>query len=158
MKRGMGWPIGITLILATTVGANIWVMRIASADPSFAIEPHYYAKAVAWDSVMAQERANRALGWRVAPVLRASPGDDGELFVMVTDTSGAPIKGATVSVSAFAVARSSVVVDAALEPDGDGYRARMPVRRGGAWELRFDVQRGGDRALLKRRVDALFGT
>ena len=46
MKREHLWPAGLTLILAITVAANIWVMRIASDDPSFAIEPNYYARAV----------------------------------------------------------------------------------------------------------------
>ena len=33
MKRGAWWPIGITTVLATTVAANLWVMRIANDDP-----------------------------------------------------------------------------------------------------------------------------
>ena len=31
MKKGLGWPVAMATILAITVGANIWVMRIASA-------------------------------------------------------------------------------------------------------------------------------
>ena len=55
MKRGMWWPIGITTVLATTVAANLWVMRLANEDHSFAIEPDYYRKAIMWDSTLAQE-------------------------------------------------------------------------------------------------------
>ena len=70
MKRGSWWPIGITAVLATTVAANVWVATIASDDPSFAIEPDYYAKAIAWDSTLAQARTNATLGWRLTPSAR----------------------------------------------------------------------------------------
>ena len=56
MKRGLWWPIAVAAILATTVAANIWVMMIANDDPSFAIEPDYYRKALAWDTTLAQSR------------------------------------------------------------------------------------------------------
>ena len=49
MKRGGWWPIAITGVLAATVAANIWVAKIASDDPSFAIEQDYYRKAITWD-------------------------------------------------------------------------------------------------------------
>ena len=50
----MGWPIGVATILASTVVANIIVMQIANDDPSFAVEPDYYRKAVNFDATMAE--------------------------------------------------------------------------------------------------------
>ena len=52
-------------VLALTVAGNLWVMRIANADPSFSVEPDYYRKAVDWDSTMAQRARNEALGWQL---------------------------------------------------------------------------------------------
>jgi nitrogen fixation protein FixH len=148
----------MTLILAATVAGNLWVMRIASADPSFAIEPDYYRKAVNWDSTMAQERVNQALGWRLIPTLRGFGSSDGaDLHVTVVDAQRRPIAGATVRVSAFAVARSNDVVNALLAPDDAGYRARLRIAHGGAWELRFDVRRGTDHMVVTRRVEAVAG-
>ena len=156
MKKGLGWPVAMATILAITVGANIWVMRIASADPSFAIEPDYYARAVRWDSTMAQERRNHALGWTVTPVLGAfDPRRGATLRVVVTAPDGARISDATVQVAAFAVARSARRVDVALAPAGGGYDALVPVTHGGAWELRLDVRRGADRMVVTRRVEAV---
>ena len=70
MKPGMGWPIGVTVILGATIAVNLWVMKIANSDPSFAIEPDYYRKAVHYDSTMAQQRLNASLGWGVEAARR----------------------------------------------------------------------------------------
>ena len=155
MKRGSGWPIGIVAVLAVTVGANIWVMRVAGDDPSFAIEPDYYAHAVAWDSTMAQEARNRVLGWVVDAELRSfSPDVGAQLDVAVRDASGAPVQNAEVRVTAFAIARSALRVNVALRPSADRYAAIIPLHHGGAWELRLEVRRGHDRLSVTRRVDA----
>ncbi|HUX33234.1 MAG TPA: FixH family protein [Gemmatimonadaceae bacterium] len=156
MKRGSGWPIGVVVILAATVGLNLWVYRVANDDPSFAIEPNYYQKAVDWDSTMAQERRNLALGWRVSPTLAAFSARDGaRLQVTLTDASGAAIRGATVKVAAFFNARANDVVDTTLVSDSTGYGGRLPVTRGGVWELRFDVTRGRERFTSTSRVEAV---
>lgn len=156
MRKGLGWPLAMAAILAVTVGGNLWVMRIASADPSFAIEPDYYAKAVRWDSTMAQERRNHALGWTVTPELGAiDPRRGATLRVVVTAPDGARISDATVRVVAFAVARSARRVDVALAPADGTYGALVPVTHAGAWELRLDVRRGADRMVVTRRVEAV---
>ena len=144
MKRGTWWPIGITVVLATTVAANIWVAKIASDDPSFAIEQDYYQKAVAWDSTLAQGARNARLGWRLTPAL-GSIGSTGRLRLSakLTDSTGAPISAATVRVSALQVARANQVHEATLAAVGDGeYDAQIDSRLPGQWELRFDVRAG----------------
>ena len=156
MKRGSGWPLGVVAILAATVGLNIWVLRVANDDPSFAIEPDYYQKAVDWDSTMAQQRRNLALGWHLAPTLGAFTTRDGaRLQVTLTDASGASIADATVKVAAFYNARANDVIDTTLHPDSSGYGATLPVKYGGVWELQFDVNRGGTRFTSTSRVEAV---
>lgn len=156
MKRGIGWPIGVAAILAATVGLNIWVFRVANDDPSFAIEPDYYQKAVDWDSTLAQRRANLALGWHLAPTLGAFTMRDGaRLQVTLTDASGATIHGATVRVAAFFNARANDIIDTTLHPDSTGYAATLPVTHGGVWELQFHVTRGGTRFTSTSRVEAV---
>ncbi len=156
MKRGSGWPLGIVAILAATVGLNIWVLRVANDDPSFAIEPDYYQKAVNWDSTMAQKRQNLALGWHLAPTLGAFTARDGaRLQVTLTDASGASIADATVRVAAFYNARANDIIDTTLHPDSAGYVATLPVKHGGVWELQFDVKRGTTRFTSTSRVEAV---
>jgi nitrogen fixation protein FixH len=156
MKRGIGWPIGVAVILAATVALNIWVLRVANDDPSFAIEPDSYQKAVDWDSTMAQMRQNAALGWHVAPTLGAFTARDGaQLQVTVTDAAGAPIPDATVKVAAFFNARANDIIDTTLHRDAAGYAGTIPVKFGGVWELQFDVRRGAQRFTSTSRVEAV---
>ena len=156
MKRGAWWPIGITTVLSTTVAANLWVMRIANDDPSFAIEPDYYRKAVTWDSTLAQARQDSILAWRLTPRLQvvAATGK-ARITATLTDSSGTPIAGAIVKVTALPVVRSTEVHEATLAPAGAGqYAAELDAQRPGRWELRFDVQAGSTRFTEVARVDA----
>lgn len=156
MKRGLGWPIGVAAILAITVGANIWVAVVAGDDPSFAIEPNYYAKAVTWDSTMAQARENARLGWRLVPTLGAFHRDIGaQLDVRLLDSAGAPIHGAVVKVYALYNARAEQIYEATLSPADSAYSARIPVEHVGEWELRFEVTQGGRRFTSTSRVEAV---
>ena len=156
MKRGLGWPLGIVAILAATVGLNIWVFRVASDDPSFAIEPNYYQKAVDWDSTLAQRRENLALGWHLSPTLGAFTARQGaHLQVTLTDAAGAAIPDATVKVAAFFNARANDIIDTTLVRDSAGYAVNLPVTRGGVWELQFDVTRGGKRFTSTSRIEAI---
>jgi len=144
MKRGAWWPIGITAVLATTVAANIWVMRIANDDPSFAIEQDYYKKAIAWDSTLAQGRRNSELGWRLTPTIGPIDTNGGaRLTVRLTDSTGTAITSANVRVTALQIARANDVHEATLVAAGAGdYAARLDAPRSGQWELRFDVRAG----------------
>ena len=156
MKRGMGWPIGVSLILATTVAANIWVARIANDDPSFAIEENYYQKAVNFDSTLAQERTNVRLGWRLTPTLGplSTPGGP-RLDATLTDSAGAPISGASILVSALQVSRANQVHEVTLAAAAPGeYGATLDARLPGQWELRFDVRAGDTHFTDVVRVEA----
>jgi len=156
MKRGAWWPIGITTVLATTVAANLWVMRIANDDPSFAIEPDYYRKAIPWDSTLAQARPDSALGWRLtAQLQREAATGKTRISATLTDSLGTPISGAVVKVAALPVARASEVHEATLAAAGTGeYAAQLDARRPGLWELRFDVRAGSTRFTEVTRVEA----
>lgn len=156
MKRGAWWPIGVAAILASTVGANVWVAVIAGSDPSFSIEPNYYEKAIAWDSTMAQARENQRLGWRIEPRLgEISTARDTRLDVVLLDSAGSPIRDATVHVAAFFNARASHVLSATLARDTADYTAQLPMTYAGEWELRFDVNRGREHFTNTTRIEAV---
>lgn len=157
MKRGAGWPIAITVVLAVTVGANIFLLRVATEPNAYATEPDYYRKAVAWDSTAAAERASAATGWTGDATIVAR-GRRLEIRLRFVDAAGAPVTGAAVHVTAIhnlAAATPSELI-ATPAPDG-GYVATLPVAREGLWELRVTAVRGGDRftADLRREAPAL---
>ena len=159
MKRGARWPLAVTAILGITVAANIWLIRTASGDPSFAIEENYYERGVRWDDELAQRATNRALGWKiVATMTREGTGNGAVLHVMLTDSAVAPIEGASIVVKAMHVARARNPVELVLSSDAPGrYLARLPVERAGLWELRIDVHRGADRFTATERLDVPSG-
>lgn len=156
MKRGMQWPIGVAAVLALTVIGNVWVAVIASRDEAFAVEPDYYQKAVHFDDELALRAASARLGWRVVPRLQlGTPTRSGSLTATVTDSSGAPVSGATVEVLAMHNARASRQLTVTLSESGDGaYAAPLDAQRPGEWELRFTVTRGSDIFAVRERIDA----
>ncbi len=157
MNRALWWPIGVATILALTVGANIWVAVIANDDPSFAIEPDYYRKAVGWDSTMSQMRENARLHWHVEPVLGAFTANGGaKLLLRLSDGNGAPIPNATVRVAALYNARAGSILEGTMAPDTPTtYALQLPVAHGGQWELRFDITRGAERFTSSTRLEAV---
>lgn len=159
MKRGARWPLAVTVILGLGVAANIWLIRTASNDPSFAIEENYYERGVHWDDELAQRATNRALGWKVvATMTPEGKGNDAVLQIMLTDSAVVPIEGALVVVKAMHVARSRNPMQITLDSAAPGqYRARFPIQRAGLWEFQIDVQRGSDRFTATERLDVRAG-
>jgi len=155
MKRGTGWPLAMGVILGLTVAANVWIIRLANTDPSFAVEPDYYQKGLKWDDELAQRERNARLGWRllpsIAPIVRGSGAD---LRVELRDAMVQPIADASIVVTAMHVARAADPVEVTLRPEADGrYEAVVPLERPGLWELRFDVHRGTERFTATERLD-----
>ena len=144
-SRGWYWPVGLAALLVGSAGANIALVFVTSRDASFAVEPDYYAKALAWDETMAQQARNEALGWSLG--LRLEPtGERGRMTVAVrlTDGAGAPLPGARIAIETLHNARASRVLAAVLEARGLDYAAAMPLARPGLWEFRVRVTRGPD--------------
>ena len=160
MKRGTRWPVAVALILGTCVAANIWIIRVANADPSFAVEADYYQKALRWDDELAQRERNRALGWEITPTLSSiSPDSGAELRVSLRDRTGAPLSGAEIKVQAMHNTRAGDPFDGVLKGAGSGdSMARLPLKRPGIWELRFDVRQGTDLFTARHRIEAWPGT
>jgi len=154
MKQGMGWPIGVATILALTVAANVAVMRIANDDPSFSVEPDYYRKAVHFDSTMAQQRTNLALGWGFdAAIDSIGDGTHTRLAVRLRDASASPLPGARVAVMARFNARANDTLTAVLEEQAPGtYVATLPIAHPGEWEVRIDATQGSQRFSASSRV------
>jgi nitrogen fixation protein FixH len=155
MKPGAGWPIGIAVILGATVVANLVVMRVATNDPSFAIEPDYYKKAVAFDSTIAEERRSNALGWTATSTIVASDSAGRPtLTVRLLDAQRRPVQGATMKAVALANVRANDLVSVALTEAAPGeYAARLGARISGQWEVRVDAVRGADHFTTSTRAD-----
>jgi nitrogen fixation protein FixH len=159
MKRGAWWPIAVTVILGTTIGANIWLVRVANGDPSFAVHENYYDRGVHWDDEMRQQARNASLGWRLTATLATiEPGQGAHLSVALRDSAVVPLDGAEFTVTARHLARSAEPVEVTMRPGVRGdYEGVVPLQRAGLWELRFEVRRDGERFTALERIDARSG-
>ena len=149
------WPLAIVGVLALTVGANGWILYEANRDPNASVvEPDYYRKAVAYDSTLAQERHDAALGWRLTAAAGALDPAGTPLAVTLVDRDDRPIAGAVVTLTAIHNLDAGRVIGARLVTGGDGRAsARVALDRAGLWELRFDVRLGAERFTAGLRCD-----
>ena len=132
-KNGTWFPYMLVAILVISVAGNIYMVMTATNDPSFAVEPDYYKKAVEWDRLQAEKAASEALGWNMLVDARTD-----ELRIRLTDRLGRPIDGATVDVEAFPNARASQRVRGYMVPKGRGvYVLEHAFDQKGLWEYRL---------------------
>ncbi len=145
------WPTIIIGGLAVHVIGLVLVVLIATRDPSFAVEPNSYQKALGWDASAARLRASQQLGWTAS--LQVEPNADirgqRRLACRITDRDGIAVVGASVQLLMFHHARAADRVQVSLKPEQDGsYSATVSMKRAGLWEVRITAKRG----------DALFGS
>lgn len=144
MRSEWKWPLGISAVLGLSVIVNLAVMAVAGSDPSFAVEPDYYQKAVDWDRHAARQAASDALGWKAEIALE--PGPSPRLNVNLLDETGLPVEGATVSIEAFHIARAADIIKSEMKEEaGNRYAAPLAIPRPGIWEFRLAASRGNDR-------------
>ena len=151
-KKGHAWALVPVALLGSMFAGWGVMVGLALDDPAFAVEPDYYDKAVHFDEHQAQLRESRELGWK----LEVAPRFDAKgafVEVTLTDREHDAIDGATVEATAFHNARSSQWRRLTFRSDGRGrYSHRLVSWRPGLWELRFDVQKSGQRFLQVTRL------
>ncbi len=154
MKKGMGWPIGIVALLTATVLGNVAVIVITRDDPSFAVEPDYYRKAVDWDSTQARQARSNALAWNVSAAVRAADNGLSVLTLTLQDSSGVVVHDASLTGELLHVARANDVQSVVFTEVADGeYAATVPMQRAGMWELRLAAERNSERFMETVRFE-----
>jgi len=152
-RRWILIPIGLIVGQMSIVGA---MMYIATSDPSFAVEPDYYEKALAWDATAAQREVNGRLAWQASVQLAAGEQGGSELVVRLTNSEGVALDGAAVKAEIFANTRSRDRAILTLTARGDGtYAAPAVVNRAGLWECRLVVQRGPETFTSSAQLEAV---
>ena len=138
------WPGLVIVVLGLSLASGALTIVAATGDPSFAIEPDYYDKALAWDEHARRLRDSEALGWtaRLGVGADADALDRRTLTLSLTDASGELIRDASVTVVAYHQARSGERLSLTLEPGETGaYTAPLAVGRTGLWEFRVEAKR-----------------
>ncbi|MCB9848182.1 MAG: FixH family protein [Phycisphaeraceae bacterium] len=138
-KAALKWGALVVAILGASFTVAMVMLYVSAIDPSFAVEPDYYDKAIHWDEQAAQYQVNAQLGWKIA-VGTAPAATPGMRIVTaaLTDRDGAPIEDAALGVVAFHNARSADRKGFPMTTAGGGvFTAEAPLQRAGIWEFRF---------------------
>ncbi len=151
--RNWTWPAIVVAILGVTIAGNLWVMRIARGDPSFAVEENYYQRAVHFDAQRGVEQRSDRLGWTLELSAGPASPSGSQLLVTLRDAAGMPVDSATVIVRLTRVARAQTVIPVPLAPVEGGYGARVPFDAAGLWDVAVEARRGPARFVAARRVD-----
>ncbi len=158
--RTMLWPGVIIAVLLASAGSNIAMMFVANSDPSFAVEPDYYRKAVTWDARMSEVQSSLQLGWTAEGTLSLdAAGDSGTITIDVRDREGSAVSGAGVHLIALFNARAAERFPlVAVEQSPGCYVARLPARYAGEWEVRVAAIRQSDEFHAILRTTAAIGS
>ncbi len=154
MTAARWWPVALVAVLVVTVGANVALLWKANSDPSFAVEPDYYRRAVLWDSTVARRARSDALQWRA--VVQMAPPEEGQATILVTltDAGGRPVDSADVRVEASHNAEGANLHEAKLLATGPGsYAARIPTAARGLWRVDLTAARGDEQFVQRTTVD-----
>jgi nitrogen fixation protein FixH len=151
--RTWTWPAIVVGILGVTVAGNLWVMKIARSDPSFAIEENYYQRAVNFDAQRGIEQRSDRLGWTVELSAGPASASGSALLATLRDADGRLVDSASVVVRLTRVARSQVTIPVPLAPVEGGYRAIVPFDAAGLWDVAVEARRGAARFVAERRID-----
>ena len=145
VSRSWLWPTIIIGVLSLHALALVVFVFIATRDPSFAVEPNHYQKALAWDGSAARLRASQQLGWTVSIQTDEAADELGRrrLTCRIRDKDGIAVVGANVQLIMFHHARAADRLQVSLSPEKDGsYATLVPMKRKGLWECRVTARRG----------------
>src|SRR6056297_599142 len=108
-NRRAAWRWGSLVVgmLTVQVVAGAFAIRLATRDPSVAVVPDYYQKALDWDDHVALRRASQKLGWDVLLQQIDLDKPYSGLQIDVVDRSGRPVPLKSGSVRLYSHVRAN---------------------------------------------------
>lgn len=158
-NRRAAWFWGglVVCFLTAQVAVGVVAIVLATGDPSVAIEPDYYEKALNWDKHVAEKEASDRLGWscaiEVVPTQEASPTH--QLLIHMNDRSGQSVEDLKGKVKLYHHARAAEIQSLAIKPLSPGlYVVAAQMERTGLWQIELDLEgNAGERFLFEHTLD-----
>ena len=140
--NGRYWPAAIVGLLAANAAIVAVTVRYALQGQGASVEADYYQKAVNWDEHVAQLRQNAKLGWNAEVVIAPASEGRGSAIatVRLTDSSGKPVRGATVTGRFFHFAHADQSTTGTLRETPEGYTMALPEIWPGVWNASLDIK------------------
>lgn len=124
-----------------TIGAVAIVL--ATGDPSVAVVPDYYQKALDWDQEMEAKRVSDLLRWQADVQVGESLDKSGLRLISVrmTDAAGKGLDKMQGRLRLYHHARAGELQEVVLESMGSGvYQGRCVMSRDGLWEVEMQFE------------------
>ena len=130
------WGALVIGFLSFSVGLGIAAITLAARDPSVAVIPDYYQRALDWDETQRIRQESEALGWEV----RQGIGFGGDLNLVVVDKQKQPVAIDRGTFVAFHHARANDLHQARITASSEG-TINIPslIRRAGLWQFELDL-------------------
>jgi len=129
--------------------ANGVMVYLASSSWTGLETEDAYRKGLAYNRVIERGEAQAALGWRTAVALDSLSPDGLRLTVSLNDRDARPLDGRTVAARLRSAQSADGDVEIALQWVGAGqYAADLVSSYRGRWEVRVEVDRGGQQPYL----------
>ncbi|MCX7365377.1 MAG: FixH family protein [Alphaproteobacteria bacterium] len=135
---------------AVVISVNAIMITFAVSSFSGLSTPKPRDRGLRYNTIVAAQQSQDALGWRVDTAWRA---DANRLELAVSDASGRPLTAARVSAELVRPVEKRAPIGVALDDLGNGRfggRAELPAR--GNWDLDVVVERDGQRFAVTRRM------
>jgi nitrogen fixation protein FixH len=137
--------------------ATLWTVAISitSRDASHAVVAGYDEQAFHWDDVKQLRAESAALGWNAQ--LHIDPNGDAQgnrvITLSLQDKNKAPLRGASVGLSAFHRGRAAETQNLVLQPVGPGiYSSTVQVRNSGQWQFSGTAKSNQQQFLIEQRI------
>lgn len=137
--RSFRWPLIVAGALLGHASFMVLVAVIASGDPSHAVEPNHYDKALAWDSHRETLLAAERDGLRIEPRVESETTGLRRQQIVVTlrDAAGNACNPTALRGELFHHARAADRQSLTFSQDENGqWVSKCDMQRVGAWELR----------------------
>jgi len=128
----------------TVVGVTLY---LAHSDPTFAVEPDYYGKAIRWEQDEAARERARVLGWSLEIDAAGAMSATGmrTLTMRLRDAEGEAVSGGRVEVECFSHLDASHRFSGVCAERGPGiYQVDVPLLGEGLHEVRATVRARGE--------------
>ncbi|TWT82665.1 FixH [Planctomycetes bacterium CA13] len=151
-RAALRWGGFVVGLLTLQVIVGVVAIILATNDPSAAVLPDYYDKALHWDNQKEAEAASRELGWKFT-LLAMQEGDKTGIQGQLKDGDGSPISIASGTLELYHHSRASQIDKITLPPSSQGtFGISGCLPQDGLWQANLDVTDANGKRFVNSQV------